>query len=148
MFYVTTNSSQLRALSNIAFVQNGERSWKCGRPTRLQPPLILPRLSHRQTPHPIDVVPFHSRETLRTRSEQDVERSRVRTKERGPRARLTLHRISFSRPEGLGVVCGTVYLVAMFSFIPFPFLFAWLQSGPHPFPHEQVNRISEGHVIS
>ena len=42
------------------------------------------------------------------------------------------------RPEGLGVVCGMVYLVAMFLFIPVPFLHPYLINAQYTFQHHEV----------
>jgi len=40
-------------------------------------------------------------------------------------------------PEGLGVVTGAVFLIAMFLFIPFPFLTIWFEKGDYDFPHHE-----------
>ncbi|XP_020602443.1 UDP-N-acetylglucosamine--dolichyl-phosphate N-acetylglucosaminephosphotransferase-like [Orbicella faveolata] len=44
-------------------------------------------------------------------------------------------------PEGLGVVTGAVFLIAMFLFIPFPFLTIWFEKGDYDFPHHEVSSI-------
>lgn len=41
-------------------------------------------------------------------------------------------------PESLGVICGAVYMICMFLFIPFPFLTIWIEhQGDYTFPHHQ-----------
>lgn len=38
-------------------------------------------------------------------------------------------------PEAIGVLCGAVYLICLFVFIPVPFLTMWLENGGDEFPH-------------
>ena len=40
-------------------------------------------------------------------------------------------------PEAMGVLCGAVYLICLFIFIPFPFLTAWWENGADDFPHDK-----------
>ena len=40
-------------------------------------------------------------------------------------------------PESLGVVSGTVYLIAMFLFIPIPFVTKWMEEDVAVFPHNE-----------
>ena len=47
----------------------------------------------------------------------------------------------FFSPEGLGVVTGAVFLIAMFLFIPFPFLTIWFEKGDYDFPHHEVSPV-------
>ena len=43
-----------------------------------------------------------------------------------------------NRPEGLGVVCGAVYLMAMFLFIPVPFIRPYFLGEKDTFEHQEV----------
>ena len=44
-----------------------------------------------------------------------------------------------SRPESLGVICGMVYLICMFLFIPMPFVSKWMTDDDiTSFPHHEV----------
>jgi len=47
---------------------------------------------------------------------------------------------SFYRPESLGVICGTVFLICMFLFIPVPFVTRWFgaENVDAKFPHNEV----------
>ncbi|CAB3993973.1 UDP-N-acetylglucosamine--dolichyl-phosphate N-acetylglucosaminephosphotransferase [Paramuricea clavata] len=40
-------------------------------------------------------------------------------------------------PEAMGVLCGAVYLICVFVFIPFPFWKAWWENGANDFPHHE-----------
>lgn len=42
------------------------------------------------------------------------------------------------RPEAQGVLCGAVYLICMFLFIPFPFYDKYLLGPKGVFPHHEV----------
>ena len=53
---------------------------------------------------------------------------------------LAFYKLFFS-PEGLGVVTGAVFLIAMFLFIPFPFLTIWFEKGDYDFPHHEVSPV-------
>ena len=44
----------------------------------------------------------------------------------------------FPSPEGLGVICGAVYLISMFLFIPIPFLPSLIPETETPFEHHEV----------
>ncbi|GIY23418.1 UDP-N-acetylglucosamine--dolichyl-phosphate N-acetylglucosaminephosphotransferase [Caerostris extrusa] len=41
------------------------------------------------------------------------------------------------RPEAMGVICGSVFLIIMFIFIPIPFIQYWTTNLEVPFPHHQ-----------
>lgn len=40
-------------------------------------------------------------------------------------------------PEAMGVICGSVFLIIMFLFIPIPFMKYWTTKADLPFPHHQ-----------
>ncbi|XP_028405713.1 UDP-N-acetylglucosamine--dolichyl-phosphate N-acetylglucosaminephosphotransferase-like [Dendronephthya gigantea] len=40
-------------------------------------------------------------------------------------------------PEAMGVLCGAVYLICLFVFIPFPFWTVWWKNGVDDFPHHE-----------
>ncbi|KAG8179866.1 hypothetical protein JTE90_007046 [Oedothorax gibbosus] len=40
-------------------------------------------------------------------------------------------------PEGMGVICGSVFLIVMFLFIPIPFVQYWTTNADAPFPHHE-----------
>lgn len=44
----------------------------------------------------------------------------------------------FYSPEAVGVLCGAVYLICLFIFIPFPFWSKWWENGSLVFPHHEV----------
>ncbi|GBO19911.1 UDP-N-acetylglucosamine--dolichyl-phosphate N-acetylglucosaminephosphotransferase, partial [Araneus ventricosus] len=46
-------------------------------------------------------------------------------------------RNSIKIPEAMGVVCGSVFLIIMFLFIPVPFIQYWTTNSEAPFPHHQ-----------
>ena len=56
----------------------------------------------------------------------------------------TMHNVS---PEGLGVICGAVYLISMFLFIPIPFLPSLIPETETPFKHHEVCSHYHVHVF-
>ncbi|GFR29359.1 UDP-N-acetylglucosamine--dolichyl-phosphate N-acetylglucosaminephosphotransferase [Trichonephila clavata] len=42
-------------------------------------------------------------------------------------------------PEAMGVVCGCVFLIVMFLFIPIPFIQYWTTNTKVPFPHHELS---------
>jgi hypothetical protein len=55
-----------------------------------------------------------------------------------PQWNHTFNFFSFFSPEAMGVLCGAVYLICVFVFIPFPFWKAWWENGANDFPHHEV----------
>ena len=53
--------------------------------------------------------------------------------------RCNIFSLLFHRPEGLGVVCGAVFLCVMFVFMPVPFHKHLAANTPGKFPHNEVS---------
>ena len=52
--------------------------------------------------------------------------------------KMLMFNISVFSPEAMGVLCGAVYLICLFIFIPFPFWTTWWENGGNDFPHHKV----------
>ena len=54
---------------------------------------------------------------------------------------VLIHAIISSRPEAQGVLCGAVFLIILFLFIPVPFYQYWADHENQNFPHHEVRSV-------